>query len=82
MEKIVLSEEELNTLSSFQQQQQNFVIQLGQIEYQKELLDQQRKNIKDNIKSLETQQFELSKTLEEKYGVGTVNLENGEFIKH
>ena len=38
MEKTVLSKEEINNLSSLQQQQDTFIIQLGQIEYQKNML--------------------------------------------
>jgi uncharacterized protein with PIN domain len=81
MEKTVLSKEEIDNLSSLQQQQDNFVIQLGQIEYQKNLLDQQKENIYTNIKSFEDNQIQLAQQLEEKYGKGTVNLESGEFVK-
>tara|TARA_R110000751_G_scaffold185111_2_gene291539 strand:+ start:555 stop:803 length:249 start_codon:yes stop_codon:yes gene_type:complete len=81
MEKTVLSKEEIEKLSSLQQQQDNFVIQLGQIEYQKKILDQQKEEIYSKIKSFENNQIQLAKQLEEKYGRGTVNLENGEFIK-
>jgi len=81
MEKTVLSKEEINKLSSLQQQQDNFVIQLGQIEYQKNLLDQQKDTTKQHIKSFENEQIQLAKQLEEKYGKGTVNLESGEFVK-
>ncbi len=81
MEKTVLSKEEITQLSSLQQQQDNFVIQLGQIEYQKNLLEQQKLKIKQQIESFENNQVQLAKQLEEKYGKGTVNLENGEFVK-
>ena len=81
MEKSVLSKEEINNLSSLQQQQDNFIIQLGQIEYQIYLLEQQKQNIRHQIKSFENNQVQLAKQLEEKYGKGTVNLESGEFIK-
>ena len=81
MEKTVLSKEEITQLSSLQQQQDNFVIQLGQIEYQKNMLDQQKQKIKQQIESFEQNQIQLAKQLEEKYGKGTVNLESGEFIK-
>jgi uncharacterized protein with PIN domain len=81
MEKTVLSKEEIDNLSSLQQQQDNFVIQLGQIEYQKNLLDQQKENIYTNIKSFEDNQIQLAQQLEKKYGKGTVNLESGEFVK-
>ena len=81
MEKSVLSKEEINNLSSLQRQQDNFIIQLGQIEYQINLLEQQKQNIRHQIKSFENNQVQLAKQLEEKYGKGTVNLESGEFIK-
>ena len=81
MEKTVLSKEEIDNLSSLQNQQDNFVIQLGQIEYQKNLLNQQKLKINQQIESFEQNQIQLAKQLEEKYGKGTVNLESGEFIK-
>jgi len=82
MEKTVLSKEEITQLSSLQQQQDTFIIQLGQIEYQKNMLDQQKQNINQQIESFEQSQIKLAKELEEKYGKGTVNLESGEFVKN
>jgi uncharacterized protein with PIN domain len=82
MEKTVLAKEEIDNLSSLQNQQDNFVIQLGQIEYQKNLLNQQKQKINQQIESFEQNQIQLAKQLEEKYGKGTVNLESGEFIKN
>ena len=82
MEKTVLSKEEIDNLSSLQNQQDNFVIQLGQIEYQKNLLNQQKQKINQQIESFEQNQIQLAKQLEEKYGKGTVNLESGEFVKN
>ena len=81
MEKTVLAKEEIDNLSSLQNQQDNFVIQLGQIEYQKNLLNQQKQKINQQIESFEQNQIQLAKQLEEKYGKGTVNLESGEFVK-
>ena len=81
MEKTVLTKEEVEKLASLQEQQNNFVIQLGQIEYQKNLLDQQNKSIKEQIEAFENQQIQLAQDLEKKYGRGTVNLESGEFVK-
>lgn len=82
MEKTVLSKEEITKLSSLQQQQDTFIIQLGQIEYQKNMLDQQKYKINQQIESFEQDQIQLAKELEEKYGKGTVNLESGEFVKN
>tara|TARA_B100001093_G_scaffold237161_1_gene227273 strand:+ start:1768 stop:2022 length:255 start_codon:yes stop_codon:yes gene_type:complete len=79
--KIVLTQEEIQSLVSLQQKQNEFIIQLGQIEYQVNSLDKQKKEIKNNINQFEQDQLMLSKNLKEKYGEGTINLENGEFVK-
>jgi|TARA_R100000081_G_C4734581_1_gene125350 DNA repair exonuclease SbcCD ATPase subunit len=81
MEKTVLSQEELNNLATLQQQQDNFVVQLGQVEYQISTLERQKNIIKQNIESFEKQQVELGDQLKQKYGEGTINLESGEFVK-
>ena len=81
MEKTVLTKEEIQQLSSLQEKQSDFVIQLGQVEYQINILERQKKSIKQQIENFEESQVQLAKQLETKYGQGTVNLESGEFIK-
>ena len=82
MEKTVLTDLERENLSSLQNVQNNLVIQLGQIEYQINLLSKQKEQLLTQIDNFELDQAQLASELEEKYGKGTVNLENGEFIKH
>jgi hypothetical protein len=81
MEKTVLTKEEITQLSSLQEQQNDFVIQLGQTEYQINLLERQKISIKQQIEKFEESQVHLAKQLEDKYGQGSVNLESGEFLK-
>ena len=81
MEKTVLTKEEIQQLSSLQEQQNDFVIQLGQTEYQINLLERQKISIKQQIEKFEESQVQLAKQLVDKYGQGSVNLENGEFLK-
>jgi|TARA_Y100001963_G_scaffold67612_1_gene94216 hypothetical protein len=81
MEKTVLTKEEITQLSSLQEQQNDFVIQLGQTEYQINLLERQKISIKQQIEKFEESQVQLAKQLEDKYGQGSVNLESGEFLK-
>lgn len=81
MEKTVLSKEELDNLALLQKQQNDFVLQLGQIEYQISTLEKFKQDLKQNIESFESKQAEVGNQLKEKYGEGTVNLESGEFIK-
>ena len=81
MEKTVLNEEEIKQLSSLQEKQSDFVIQLGQVEYQINILKRQKNSIKQQIETFEESQVQLDKQLENKYGQGSVNLESGEFVK-
>ena len=81
MEKTVLNKEEITQLSSLQEQQNDFVIQLGQTEYQINILERQKKTIKQQIETFEESQVQLAKQLEDKYGQGSVSLESGEFLK-
>ncbi|MBL18890.1 MAG: hypothetical protein CMC82_03545 [Flavobacteriaceae bacterium] len=81
MEKTVLSQEELTNLTELQKQQNDFVLQLGQIEYQISTLEKFKQDLKQNIETFENKQAEVGSQLKEKYGEGTVNLESGEFIK-
>tara|TARA_R110002020_G_scaffold136857_3_gene305510 strand:- start:24850 stop:25098 length:249 start_codon:yes stop_codon:yes gene_type:complete len=81
MEKTVLTKEEIEQLSSLQEKQSDFVIQLGQTEYQINMLERQKMSIKQQIEKFEESQVQLAKQLETKYGQGTVNLESGEFVK-
>ena len=81
MEKTVLTKEEIEQLSSLQEKQSDFVIQLGQTEYQINILERQKKTIKQQIETFEESQVQLAKQLEDKYGQGSVNLESGEFLK-
>ena len=81
MKKTVLTKEELNKLASLQKDQDNFIVQLGQIEYQINTLEKQKSITKQNIESFENEQIKIGDQLKEKYGEGTVNLESGEFVK-
>ncbi len=81
MEKTVLTKEEIEQLASLQEKQNDFVIQLGQVEYQMNILEKQKNSIKQQIETFEENQIQLARQLEEKYGQGSVNLESGEFVK-
>ena len=81
MEKIVLSKEELDNLTQLQNEQNEFVFKLGQIEYQISTLEKFKRDLKQNIENFEDKQVKVSNELNKKYGEGTINLENGEFIK-
>jgi len=78
MEKKVLTPEELQSLKDLNEKQINLISALGQIEYQIILLNKQKENLKNQIEIIESENVKLGKTLTEKYGDGSLNLETGE----
>lgn len=81
MEKTVLNKEEVAELKEIQNLQNSLLFRLGQIEYQLRNLNSDKETISLELSSSEQKSAEIAKKLEEKYGAGTVNIENGEFIK-
>ena len=59
MEKTVLSQEELTNLTELQKQQNDFVLQLGQIEYQISTLEKFKQDLKQNLKEEVTAHYSL-----------------------
>ncbi len=78
----VLTKEEIESLTSLQQQQNDLIFGLGQVEYQLNYFDKQKDLIYKQLEALETKQTETAQEIEKKYGQGTINLESGEFIKN
>ena len=78
---IKLEQTEVQKLSQVQEKQQNFVIELGRLEYDMTLLELQKEKIQEAIEQLTQESQVLAKELEEKYGAGTINLEKGEFYQ-
>jgi chromosome segregation ATPase len=80
-----LTEEEITQIKELQQQYNKFVFELGSIEAQladmanqKEFMDTEKVNVLSDIKTLTAKEKELLTSLQEKYGVGNINIETGE----
>jgi len=80
-EKTVLTKEEIENLTSLQQQQNDLIFNLGQTDYQLEFFGNRKKEIYQQLGALEGKQTESAQEIEKKYGQGSVNLETGEFVK-
>jgi hypothetical protein len=78
MEKKVLTEEELQRLKKFQEKENEIIVSLGQIAYQKEILNEQKDQIKQTRKELEKMRSDFASELTKKYGDGIINIETGE----
>ncbi len=81
MNKIYLTEEEKKEIIDIQTQENDYMVQLGQIEYQLQSLKQQKTTIGENLKQFEQRKTKLAQQLQDNYGEGSINIETGEFIK-
>ena len=80
-----LTTEELEQIKEMQQQYNKFVFELGSVEAQlqnviatKELIETEKGNVLEDIKKLGEREKELIRTLQAKYGAGSINPETGE----
>tara|TARA_Y100001963_G_C6775775_1_gene447245 strand:+ start:868 stop:1128 length:261 start_codon:yes stop_codon:yes gene_type:complete len=73
------TEEELKNLKALQSEMDSITISFGQVAIQREMLEAQEKLLKGNFVKLKTQEAELAKSLSDKYGKGTLDIESGEF---
>ncbi len=81
MEKVYITEEEKKELTDLGALENKFVIQLGEIEYQLQELEEQKVNIKKEIANYKIKRNQLASRLQQKYGEGAINPETWEFIK-
>jgi hypothetical protein len=80
MENQKLTQEELATLKELQQNGQTVIEELGQIELAKFSLEQRRAKTEQFLTDLQKQEQEFIQTITNKYGIGSINPETGEFI--
>jgi len=71
--------EELNNLKGFQTRLDQILSQLGRVHLSKIKLNEQEDLIKAEIKKIETEEQELAKSLSDKYGRGSLDIETGTF---
>jgi len=82
MEKVYITEEDKKQILSIQEKENNFIIQLGQLEIEIQNLNLQKESILSQVTSFNKEKVGLAKTLQDKYGEGTFDLESGEFTKN
>jgi len=80
MENKVLTQEEIQSLTSIQINQSNLVQALGTIEYRIQLLELDKQTLKTQLQKQVDEETKIAKELQEKYGDGNIDLEKGEFI--
>jgi len=82
MESTKLSQEVIDQIKSIQQKNQAIEVELGQIELVKLAIKQRRLNAEQFLSELKDEEKTLAEFLEEEYGTGTINIEEGIFISN
>jgi hypothetical protein len=73
-----LTSEELDSVKAIKNEYTNLAIALGELELQKSNIAKEKQRLLDNQTQLIEKETELAKTLSDKYGNGSINLETGE----
>jgi hypothetical protein len=80
METKVLTQEEIQSLKTIQQNQTDLIQTLGTVEYRLQLLELDKQTLKAQLQKQVEEETVIAKQLQEKYGDGNIDLERGEFI--
>ena len=75
-----LTQEELQTIAELQQKNNAVVSELGQIELSRMAVEARRANAETYLADLRKEEDEFGKTLSDKYGIGSIDLDSGEFV--
>ena len=74
-----LTQEEIDSLILIQNKNRAIVEELGKIEIIQLDLDDRRERAENFLKKLRAEEDATARSLEDKYGKGTVNIDKGEF---
>jgi hypothetical protein len=78
----VLTQEEITQLKSVREKRIQLTENFGVIELRIQEFNNQKEIFKDELKNLIQEEINLGKTLQQKYGDGSIDLEKGEFISN
>jgi len=79
-EKKVLDKKEISKLKELRQNFTNLTSTIGNLEIQIMNLEIQKDKLKGNLLNLQKEEAVLAKSLEDKYGEGSISLDSGEFL--
>ena len=79
-EQVTLLPEEVTKLQSFQLRFRSLTSQYGEAYFQQKLIGNELKEIDSQMDLLEDERISYMQDLQTKYGVGTVNINSGEFV--
>ena len=73
------TQEEIDSLQEIQTEMDQIIIRFGKLSINREALNSQEVVLKEQLTKLKVKETNLAKTLSEKYGKGTFDLETNEF---
>jgi cell shape-determining protein MreC len=73
------TQEEINQITELQNKTQSVVFQLGQLKLSEMQLESKLQELKQILTSIETEETTLAEGFSNKYGIGSLNIETGEF---
>lgn len=80
MEKKALTAEELQEFKANRQEANRLAAVLGELHFQRTLLDLELENVKESVKENALRQRDQLRQLGEKYGNGTIDPETGDIL--
>ena len=75
-----LTEQEISSVKEIQKLRAEIIEKYGLIEMSIQDLKLQKQEITEELKEIKITELKLSQELQSKYGVGTINIDSGEFI--
>ena len=75
-----LTEQEILSVKEIQKLRAEIIEKYGLIEMSIQDLKLQKQEVTEELKEIKITELKLSQELQSKYGVGTINIDSGEFI--
>jgi len=75
-----LTEKEISSVKEIQKLRAEIIEKYGLIEMSIQDLKLQKQEVTEELKEIKVTELKLSQELQSKYGVGTINIDSGEFI--
>jgi hypothetical protein len=75
-----LTEQEISSVKEIQKLRAEIIEKYGLIEMSIQDLKLQKQEVTEELKEIKITELKLSQELQSKYGVGTINIDSGEFI--
>ena len=73
------TEEEIKSITDLQNKTQAVVFQLGQVKLSEMQIESRLQELKQALSDIENEETALADNFSKKYGVGSLNIETGEF---